>query len=644
MVSQFIRAANSFELRSYQAAAYTEAMQALDTGKRTVMVLPTGAGKTIVARAIVHRYLGDGKRVLFVAHRRKLIQQAKDKIGGHPNFVLQTVQGFNADLGPFDLVVTDEAHHVVAETYQAIYRANPDAALLGLTATPVRGDGTGLGEDFDVMVQTTSAKHLIDEQFLAGITLFAPKEAIDTAGVGHTKGGDFSLKSLGRVVRTESTANHAVQEYIKHAIGLRGIVFCVDRAHARLQNAAYIAAGFRSVYMDGETPELDQLRIFKAWDNREIDMICNCQLFTEGLDLPEVDFVQILRPTESLPLYFQMIGRGMRPGTEPLRLLDHTLNWQNIGLPDEHGGHELYVSGFKLASGSDSPIVRNEKIRERVRNEDGEVVDTGRWIDPPELVEVARERWRAEALRLFRDQPELSNPKIAELVGVADSSIGAWRRANGFANPSPNPRASDQQKAEALRLFREQPELSNPKIAELFGVTSSTIGTWRKANGFANPSPRARASDQQKAEALRLFREQPELSNPKIAELFGVTSSTIWTWRKANGFVSPNANVKTTDQQKAEALRLFREQPELSNTEIAEMVGVTSSTIGTWRKANGFVSPSPSPRASDQQKAKALRLFRDQPELSNPKIGKLVGVASSTIGVWRKAHLATNDK
>jgi superfamily II DNA or RNA helicase len=604
-----------------------------------------------------------GERVLFLAHRRRLIQQAIEKIGTHPRFLAQTVQGFNTDAGQFGLIVTDEAHHVPAETYQAIYKANPDALLLGLTATPVRGDGSGLGADFDHMVQTVSARQLIDDGWLAGIRLFVPETAIDTSEVRSNQNGDFSLSGLGKLVRNEETARHAVGEYRRHADGLRGIVFCVDRSHARMQNAAYLADGVRSVYMDGETPELDERRIFNAWANREIDVICNCQLFTEGLDLPEVDFIQILRPTQSLPLYFQMIGRGMRPGDEPMRLLDHTLNWQFHGLPDEHGRAELPkveplqvgqvevtdilpdntpVSGFKLVTGKDDggPVVRHELRRERIRDESGEVVETGRYVPrrSANLVEFEREQKRAEALKLFKEQPELSNRQIAKFVGVSDEAVGNWRNAAGLSSPVKYSHP-EQKRAEALRLLKEQPDLSSAKIGKLLNVDASTIRRWCRATGI----PGKLSSFEKKEKALQLFNEKPALSNREIAEMVGVERSAVLRWKKEAGLSPPIGDALR--QKKAEVLRLFKEQPELSSGEIAKISGASVTSVREWRSNLGFPAPpNKYGRKGPAQKVKALKLFDEQPNMTNQQIAKIVGASDSSIGKWRRDYNASKLK
>lgn len=603
-----------FDHRPYQEAAHKEAIDHLAKGERVVIVLPTGGGKTIVARSIIHDYLDMGERVLFLAHRRRLIQQAIEKIGTHPRFTAQTVQGFNSDIGRFGLIVTDEAHHVPAETYQAIYKANPDALLLGLTATPVRGDGSGLGNDFDYMVQTVSAKQLIDDGWLAGIKVFVPETAIDTSTLRSGKNGDFSLSGLGKVVKSEETARHAVGEYRKHADGLRGIVFCVDRAHTRMQNAAYIADGIRSVYMDGETAEIDERRIFKAWASREIDVICNCQLFTEGLDLPDVDFIQILRPTQSLPLYFQMIGRGMRPGDKPMRLLDHTLNWQLHGLPDEHGRVELPkrivysqadtpematqeecrvqltlpfgtnladvpTSGFKLVIGKEDggPIVNNILRAEKRREESGEVVSTGRVIvRSAPLVEFTGKTWRSQAIKMFDETPSMTNAEISRLLGISASVVSRLRKS--FDKQSPlSEKSTAEQRELAIQLFTNRPELTSTEIARIVGVHTSTICYWRKKLDFPVVKIEVDKTQVQQDLIIQKVVDTPGLTIKMAARLLRIPASRLKE-------ISSGLNKAILDKKREKAKRLFDECPEMDDKSIANYIGVSVSAVYSWRK------------------------------------------------------------
>ena len=380
------------QLRPYQTESEIEICKELDLGGNPLLKLSTGAGKTIVAKAVIDRYIKDGRRVLFLAHRIELLRQGGEAIGLHPNLSIQSVQGHKY-AGPVDLIVTDEAHHAVAESYQAIYRQYPGIPNFGMTATPVRGDGRGLGTKFTKLISVTTTKKLIEQKYLAPIEVFVPENTIDATGVKKTA-GKYQSKSLSKVAATDSHCMKAIEEYKAKADGLRGLVFCVDRAHSRKMAAYYCAAGYKAIHLDGATKKDDRAKAIEAYRAGEVDIITNCNLFKEGLDLPVVDFVQCLVNTTSLVDYWQMIGRGMRPGDKPLVFLDHTNNWRTIGLPDDDS------ITFSLDGGA----AKEKTGKKYDRREDGAIVlvdgDDDEWVGGPSSLVALNpaDRFYAEVL------------------------------------------------------------------------------------------------------------------------------------------------------------------------------------------------------------------------------------------------------
>ena len=391
------------EDRWYQVQSYEQALISLKEGKRPIVCLPTGSGKTRVAQKIATDYVAHGKRVLFTAHRSELVNQAARSM---PDIETCTIQssGLARD---FDLIIVDECHHATAPSYKRLIKNNPRALILGLTATPTRLDGKSLKGQFDEIIQVAKTSELIEQGYISGIRLFAPDILIQ---IGKYTRDDLNLAN------TDRFNDLAVTEYLKIAKGLKGVVFCIDRAHAHAVAASYRKSGIRAVSLDGVTPTDVRVDIDRRWAAGDIDVICNCGLYTEGIDLRDVDFVQILRPTDSLVMYFQMIGRGMRQGGEMI-LLDHTDNWQHHGLPSDDYVFTLHPEDGKMCAS-------NSKERTHLtRGEDGEVFDTGRPIVDYRLVEVLKKTSKLSLLKSLISGNIYPISTLAKKTGIAAQKI-----------------------------------------------------------------------------------------------------------------------------------------------------------------------------------------------------------------------------
>jgi DNA repair protein RadD len=513
----------AIKLRYYQQKSKDAAVAALVGGLRTLVVMPTGSGKTIVARAIVDEYLDQGKSVLWLAHRIELLNQARNTIGR--SLSIQSVQGFKRD-DDYDLIVTDEAHHATAPQYREIYAQYPNAHKLGLTATPERLDGTGLGAEFDVMVQEANVETLIADGHLADIRYFVPEFTIDTDGVA-SKRGDYDKTALSKRARSPMAIADAIGEYKTHAEGRRGIVFCLDRAHTQDVTAAYVVAGYRAVWVDGKLSKKERVKVFEDWAAGVIDIICNCELITEGLDIKDVDFVQVLRPTQSRSLYFQMVGRGMRPSRLTLHVLDHTTNWDDIGLPSQH--HE-----YKLTDevGKNSAIGNRTRME---RSESGKLIDTGEKIEDyrsARLVALdAAERRSAEINAFIIANQDWTNARIARYFEVSGNHIEDLRLNLGLK--SPHARTGTKKSAEIDAFITANQGWSNTLIAKHLEVGLWKIANRRKDLELKNPYSKTSAKRSSKIDAFII--KHQDWSAPRIARRFGVSAQTIWRRRKKLG-------------------------------------------------------------------------------------------------------------
>lgn len=347
-------------LRPYQQSMVERTRAAYASGARSPLVVaPTGAGKTIFFSYVASSTVARGRRVLVLCHRRELIRQASRKLTetgvqhgiiapGHTAtrdlVQVASVQTLGRRLNDPryeapDLIVIDEAHHAVAGQWATIVAAYPNARLLGVTATPERLDGKGLGIEaggcFDALVMGPTVGELIEGGFLTPTRVFAPAEAPDLSGV-RTRGGDFDASALADAMAKPQLVGDAVAHYQRHAAGQPAILFSPSVAHADAMAEAFRAAGFRAVAASGATEASKRDAAIAGLATGAVQVLCSCDLISEGLDVPAVSAVILLRPTKSLGLYLQQVGRGLRPaeGKTHLIVLDHAGNTLRHGPPE----------------------------------------------------------------------------------------------------------------------------------------------------------------------------------------------------------------------------------------------------------------------------------------------------------------------
>jgi DNA repair protein RadD len=346
------------ELRPYQSRSIESIKQVLRAGSRRVLLcLPTGGGKTLTSGAIILGAIAKGKRVLFVAHRKELIDQsvtALYRLGVHPVGVIRagdkrrnlalpvqvaSIQTLarrpRLDPAP-DIIVIDESHRALAKGYQEhLYAAYPNAIVIGLSATPCRADGKPLAGAFDYLVQETKYSELIAGGHIDEPIVYSTPVLPDLASV-HTSDGDFNQADLEAAVNKAALIGNAGAEWQKHCDGRRTVVFCVSVAHSMAVLEMFRGLGVKAEHLDGTTPEDQRSAILARLASGETQLVCNVGVLTEGWDCPPVKCLVILRPTKSLSLWMQMAGRILRPwgGIKPL-ILDHGGNVDRHGLPHQ---------------------------------------------------------------------------------------------------------------------------------------------------------------------------------------------------------------------------------------------------------------------------------------------------------------------
>jgi superfamily II DNA or RNA helicase len=336
------------DLRSYQSQAIVDIELAINDAEAPLYVLPTGAGKTVVAAQIIERAVAAGKRVLVLTHRREILKQTSLKLSGG-NFEHGLIQaGLNVDLEypvqiasiqtlwarcmrtdkvplpAANVIIVDEAHHAAARTWRNIIEAYPNARRIGLTATPCRSDGRGLGNYFTRIIEGPQIPELIADKWLVPTIYYAPVDP-DLRGV-HTRQGDYVVSQLADRMNRDDLVGDIVSNWHKFAERRRTLVFCVDVAHSVHVKDEFIESGVKAEHIDGGTPKTERDAALARLASGETELITNCMVLTEGFDLPSIGCIVLARPTKQIGLFRQMAGRGLRPapGKNNLILIDHS--------------------------------------------------------------------------------------------------------------------------------------------------------------------------------------------------------------------------------------------------------------------------------------------------------------------------------
>ncbi len=341
-------------LRPYQVDILDQARAAMQRGVRSLVIhAPTGAGKTALTAHMIKTAAARGVRSWFLMHRVELLRQAAatfQNVGVEfgvvaagftpsPHSMVQlcsigTLKRRLDRLQAPGLIIYDESHHVAAKSWSDIHEAYPGAFHVGLTATPERLDGKGLGSFFREMIKGPSVKWLIDNGFLSKYRMACPPNGINAEGV-HRSMGDFNHAELAVVADVPTITGNAVREYIKRAHGKRAIARGVNIHHSKDIAAQFNAAGITARHVDGETPHAERLAAMESFVRGETLVLSNVDLFSEGVDVPAVECILDLRPTQSLTLWLQFCGRVLRPapGKAHAIIIDMAGNLQRHGLP-----------------------------------------------------------------------------------------------------------------------------------------------------------------------------------------------------------------------------------------------------------------------------------------------------------------------
>jgi superfamily II DNA or RNA helicase len=335
-------------LREYQLDLACDVMAShLTISRKVLAVLPTGGGKSVCLSYVASLEPG---RIWVIAHRQELLKQLSDalKLFSIPHGMVKSGMPFDPSqrvqvasiqtlakrhhlLPPPDLIIYDEVHHLLSRVAKQTVESYPNANLLGVTATPCRLNGQGLGEVFDHMILGPTTRWLTDNGFLSPAEYYAPPQVADTSHLSQ-RGGDFAKEEAEAVMNKPTVTGNAVEHYQRICDGVPMLVFCTSVQHAKDVADEYASAGYRAASVDGSMSDEDRKDRIQGLGNGKWQVITSCDLIGEGLDVPIVEAAQLLRPTASLGLHLQQIGRVLRfVKGKTAKILDHVGNVRRHG-------------------------------------------------------------------------------------------------------------------------------------------------------------------------------------------------------------------------------------------------------------------------------------------------------------------------
>lgn len=343
----------NFKLYDYQEKLVNKARYLLLENQGVLIQSPPGSGKSIMIAEVVKKAVDKGSHILFIVHRRELIQQINNTLLHHGVDlehvdILSEKRAKNTmhELTKPNIIITDETHHSRAKTYTEIYNHFPEALRLGFTATPWRANRKGFTDIYDEMVEGPTVEWLIENKRLADYQYKSIVMA-DTDKLKKSSTGDYTKKSMDEAI-PKAIYGNIVDNYKKYANGQKTILYAHSVEASKDLAEEFQIKGVSAVHADAKTKKIERERIMQDFRTGAIKVLCNVDLISEGFDVPDCTCVILARPTDSLVLYMQQAMRSMRyqPNKEAL-IIDHVGNYARHGLPDTKHNWKKYFKGYK---------------------------------------------------------------------------------------------------------------------------------------------------------------------------------------------------------------------------------------------------------------------------------------------------------
>ena len=357
-------------LRDYQIEMKTRLMEAWKAHRSVMVQMPTGTGKTHLLASVVSEFVSSaGSGVWLIAHRRELVEQMEETLAKYgirredtPVRVMSVQwlsRHWNEAGDAPGLIVIDEAHHALAASYTEMWKRYPAAKKLGVTATPCRLNRRGFTELFEVLVTSWSIAEFIEKGVLSVFDYVSIRpgseeqrliDGLEKRGVD----GDYQVKEMDAVLNRRPGIERLYRSVRQFASGKKGMVYAISIEHARRIAEYYSRRGVNAVAVDSKTPAMERKRMVEEFRHGKIEVLVNVDVFSEGFDCPDVEFVQLARPTLSLAKYLQQVGRGLRrsEGKEACMLIDNVGLYRIFGLPTQRWNWDAMFRGRMAGKGS----------------------------------------------------------------------------------------------------------------------------------------------------------------------------------------------------------------------------------------------------------------------------------------------------
>ncbi len=464
-------------LRPYQIDNKARIYDFWHTGRSVMLQMPTGTGKTRLFVSIVKDLHNWGKQnnknvnVLLLAHRKELIEQIAQNVNIKYNLAHGVInpqsreqKEYNIQIGSvptltrrlegwsdkdFDVIIIDEAHHVKADSYKRILQEYPNAKILGVTATPYRLNGAGFRQEFDKLIVSDPVSEFIRNGYLCQYDYFSitPDSTTQKAIESISKfalDGDYLDSALAEVIDTEGVRTNIVHTYLNYAGGKKGLVYTINRAHNEHVCKLFNAKGIAAKAIDSQTDFRERQAIVEAFRKGEFQVLCNVNIFSEGFDCPDVEFIQLARPTKSLSMFLQQIGRGLRVADNKPKaiFLDNVGLYNRFGLPSATRNWQKHFDGIEVSE---------SELKGTTTSSDTQTVqffdDFTQGNDPVTLIHSSDNETNNESLQLNEpeansyetDNQETSNETKLSLtideIDEIERDIAAFQR---YGQPIPN--------------------------------------------------------------------------------------------------------------------------------------------------------------------------------------------------------------
>lgn len=367
-----------FSAAVFDTVLYNEKGKRVNVGSSVMVQMPTGTGKTYVMAAVVRWFLETYSKgeVWLIAHRKELVEQMEqtldrfaldygekdDELTAKVRIRVLSIQWLTRNIGDLEkngfkpgMIIVDEAHHSLATSYQDMFIRNPKALKIGMTATPCRMKQASFSTLFSRLITSPSIKDFILHGYLAPCNYVvigekSTEQQIVNLLTDRSGDGDYSVKEMEEKLNVTDVIRRLYNSVVKYAYGKKGIVYAINIDHAKAIAEYYNALGIKAVALDSKTAAKTRKKAVEAFREGELDCLVNVNLFDEGFDCPDVEYIQMARPTLSLAKYLQMVERGLRINKKDPKkvcmIIDNVGNYRKFGLPDRYRDWNAMFEGM----------------------------------------------------------------------------------------------------------------------------------------------------------------------------------------------------------------------------------------------------------------------------------------------------------